>query len=292
MKPEVDPRNQPLPPRFWKYGGQVHELGKFPLVMGIVNVTPDSFSDGGEHNSTEAAVAHALQLVEQGADILDIGGESTRPDAALVSVDEELARVVPVVEALSQQTEVPISIDTTKAEVARQAIEAGAKIVNDISGLQFDKQMIPVCGSHPEVGVIAMHIQGTPQTMQQAPRYSDVVSEICEYFHERLQLMEQAGIDPERVVLDPGIGFGKTAAHNIDILQHLRVFQELGRPVLIGHSRKRFIGKMLGREVDERLWGTVGISIALAQLGVDLLRVHDVRATVDSLHAWRAILDH
>ncbi|MCA9041674.1 MAG: dihydropteroate synthase [Planctomycetaceae bacterium] len=259
--------------------------------MGIVNVTPDSFSDGGEYATVDSAVAHALKLVDEGADILDIGGESTRPGAEVVTVEEELDRVVPVIAALSSQTDIPISIDTTKAEVARQSIEAGASIVNDISGLQFDPEMIPLCATHPDVGVICMHIQGTPQTMQDDPHYEDVVRDIGEYFEKRLTLFTQAGIAPERVVFDPGIGFGKTAGHNLEILKGVPTLQKLGRPVLIGHSRKRFIGKLLGREVDERLWGTVGISIGLAQLGVDLLRVHDVRATVDSLQAWKAISD-
>ena len=288
MKPTPD---IPAPTRRWRYGGQTFELGRFPLVMGILNVTPDSFSDGGNHASVEAAVAHGLRLVEEGADILDIGGESTRPGAEPVPLDEELRRVVPVIAELSRQTDIPISIDTTKAEVARQSIAAGALIVNDISGLQFDPEMIPLCAEQTDVGIICMHIKGTPQTMQQDPRYDDVVREIGEFFEERLATLEGAGIDPERIVLDPGVGFGKTAVHNLEVLKGVPTLQKLGRPVLIGHSRKRFIDKLLRRDVDERLWGTVGISLALAGLGVDLLRVHDVRATVDSLHAWRAVRD-
>ncbi|QDU82227.1 Dihydropteroate synthase [Polystyrenella longa] len=290
MKPTPDSETHPKT-RLWSFGGHTHTLGRFTLVMGIVNVTPDSFSDGGEYATSESAIAHALQLVEEGADILDIGGESTRPKAAEVTLEEELARVIPVIEALSDKTNVPISIDTTKAEVARQAIQAGAIIVNDISGLRLDPEMIPLCAAHQEVGVICMHMQGTPRTMQENPHYENVVQEICDFFKERVATLNSAGIAPERIVLDPGIGFGKSAAHNLEILKGVSVLQQAGRPVLIGHSRKRFIGKLLERQVNERIWGTVGISIGLAQLGVDILRVHDVRATVDSLDAWRAVAE-
>lgn len=263
-------------------------MGRFPQLMGIVNVTPDSFSDGGEHETTEAAVAHALKLVEEGADILDIGGESTRPDAEPVSVEEELRRVVPVIQELSSRTEIPISIDTTKAEVARESVAAGAVILNDISGLQFDPEMISFCAS-VDAGVICMHIQGTPQTMQESPHYNNVVEEVYSFFEQRLQLMQDAGIAQERIVFDPGIGFGKTARHNVELLRAVPRLRQTGCPLLIGHSRKRFLGKILKRKVDERLWGTVGISVAMAQQGADLLRVHDVAATRDALLAWRAV---
>ncbi len=205
----------------WAFSGQKWELGEFPKLMGIVNVTPDSFSDGGHYINQEAAIEHALKLVEDGADILDIGGESTRPYSMPVSMEEELRRVVPVIEALARRTSIPISIDTTKAEVARQAILNGATIINDISGLQFDPEMIPLCGN-TEAGIICMHILGTPQTMQDAPHYEDVVGEISHYFQDRLQLLEDAGIHQERIVLDPGVGFGKTAQHNLEILSHIK----------------------------------------------------------------------
>ena len=256
--------------------------------MGILNVTPDSFSDGGRTFQTRAAVDWGLQLVDQGADILDVGGESTRPGAAPVPLDEELRRVLPVVEQLAHQTDVPISIDTTKAEVARRAIEAGASIVNDVSGLRFDEQMAAVC-AESGVGVVCMHMKGTPQTMQIDPRYDDVVAEISDYFEERLAALQQRGIPPERVVVDPGIGFGKTAEHNLTILKNVARFRESGRPVLIGHSRKRFLKALLGRPVDARTAATIGVAIALAGQGVDILRVHDVRAVRDALLAWEAI---
>lgn len=260
-----------------------------PLLMGILNVTPDSFSDGGQHNEIDAAVQHALNLVDDGADVIDIGGESTRPGSTPVTVEEEIRRTVPVIQRLSDQSEVPISIDTTKAEVAKQAIEAGATIVNDISGLTFDPQMISVCAEH-EVGVCAMHIQGTPQTMQQEPHYEDVVAEVTEILQQHLATCVSAGIDADRVCLDPGIGFGKTAAHNLALMHAIPFMRsELQRPLLIGHSRKRFLSKLLGRDVEERLAGTIGVSIALAESEADILRVHDVAAVNDAITAWSAV---
>jgi dihydropteroate synthase len=274
--------------RTWSFRGHHFELGRFPLLMGIVNVTPDSFSDGGSFLDPLAAVEQALALVEEGADLLDIGGESTRPGAEPVPLAEELRRVVPVIERLAGQTAVPLSIDTSKAEVARQTLAAGAQIVNDISGLTFDAGMPAVCREF-EAGVVCMHIRGTPQTMQNDPRYGNVVCEICDFLAERLDHLEQQGVAREQVVLDPGIGFGKTAEHNLEILSNIRRFRALGRPVLIGHSRKRFLGKVLGRKIDERNFGTAGISVALALQATDILRVHDVRATRDALLAWQAI---
>lgn len=256
--------------------------------MGIVNVTPDSFSDGGRFFACEAAVEHALQLVADGADILDVGGESTRPGADAVPLEEELRRVVPVIEQLARKTDIPISVDTSKADVARRALQVGARIVNDISGLRFDPQMIEVC-RESRCGVVVMHMQGRPQTMQIEPHYTDVVEEICGYFRERLENLARGGIDAERIVLDPGVGFGKTAQHNLSILSHISRFRELGRPVLIGHSRKRFLKKIIGRDVDENQFGTVGVSVALAQQGVDLVRVHDVAANRDAITAYRAV---
>lgn len=256
--------------------------------MGIVNVTPDSFSDGGAFFAADDAIRQGLRLVDEGADFLDIGGESTRPGAAIVDVSEELRRVVPVVEALARQTTIPISIDTTKGEVAARALEAGAEIVNDISGLRFDSEMPRICREH-SAGVICMHMQGTPQMMQVDPRYDDVVEEICCFFGERLEALAQSGLARESIVLDPGIGFGKTVEHNLAILASVERFRALGRPVLVGHSRKRFLGKALGRKVDERSAGTMGISIALAAQSVDILRVHDVRDSRDAIDAWRLI---
>lgn len=276
--------------RFWRFAGRVQHTGKHPLLMGIVNVTPDSFSDGGQWLDSDRAVQRGLQLAADGADILDFGGESTRPGAEPVGLEEELRRTIPVIAAIRRQTEIPISIDTYKAEVARRALDAGASIVNDISGLTFDPAMLAVCAGS-SCGVICMHIQGTPQTMQADPRYDDVVRDLQTCFRRRLEELAAAGIDPERVVIDPGIGFGKTAEHNLEILAHIGAFRSLGRPVLIGHSRKGFLKKVLGRAVDERLFGTIGVAVAAAMQQVDILRVHDVAAIRDALVAWRAVAE-
>ncbi|MGQ0637285.1 MAG: dihydropteroate synthase [Planctomycetaceae bacterium] len=260
-----------------------------PLLMGIVNVTPDSFSDGGLFNDPSAAVDHALRLAADGADIIDVGGESTRPGAAPVPLDDELRRVVPVIERLAGQSSVCISIDTTKARVAKEALAAGARIVNDISGLQFDAAMVNLCAA-TGAGVICMHIQGTPETMQHAPQYADVVPDVCRFLAARLAELERRGISRDHVVLDPGIGFGKTAGHNLELLSHVATLRALGRPVCVGHSRKGFIKKLLGREVDERLFATIGVAVACAVQGADVLRIHDVRAVRDAILACQAVL--
>jgi dihydropteroate synthase len=252
--------------------------------MGIVNVTPDSFSDGGRYSHIADAVEQALRLEDDGADAIDIGGESTRPGAAPVSLDEELRRTLPVIEQLQGRLGTPISIDTTKAAVAQAALAAGAAIVNDISGLRFDPAMIDVCRD-ARAGVIVMHMQGTPQTMQHDPHYEDVVREVRDFFAERLTTLTAAGLHPERLVFDPGIGFGKTAEHNLELLSHIGDLRVHDRPLLIGHSRKRFLQRLLGRAVDERVQGTVGVALAVAAQGADLIRVHDVAACRD---AWLA----
>lgn len=257
-------------------------------VMGIVNLTPDSFSDGGRFLDPDHAVARAMTLLREGADVLDFGGESTRPGAEPISVEEELARVIPVVARLAQETSVPISVDTTKAVVARKALEAGAVIVNDISGLQFDPEMVPVCRDF-QAGVICMHIQGTPQTMQDNPEYQDVVADVAQYFRERIEVLVDGGISLQRIMLDPGIGFGKTADHNLELLAGLPQLSAVGRPLLIGHSRKRFIQKLVGRPVDERLFGTIGVSLAALHGGASMVRVHDVQATRDAWVAFEAV---
>ncbi|MBC7966840.1 MAG: dihydropteroate synthase [Fuerstia sp.] len=257
--------------------------------MGILNVTPDSFSDGGQFSTIEAAVNRALQMAEDGADIIDIGGESTRPGAEPVSLEEELRRTIPVIQVLATQLRVPMSIDTTKAEVARQALDAGAEIVNDISGLTFDRDMLEVCRK-ADAGICVMHIQGTPQTMQQNPQYENVVSEVIEFLQQQVDRCLMAGIPAERMCVDPGIGFGKTADHNLELMSAVpQIQQALQRPVLIGHSRKRFLSKILGRSVDEQSAGTVGVAVALSELGTDVLRIHDVRAVRDALVAWDTI---
>jgi len=272
----------------WRLHGLEWKPLSLPRLMGILNVTPDSFSDGGSHADVSAAVSHAIKLVDDGADIIDVGGESTRPGATPVSELDELHRIAPVVRELAQAVKIPISIDTTKAAVAAAALEAGATIVNDVSGLLLDPNMPAVCRDY-DAGVVCMHSQGTPQTMQIDPRYDDVVGEVESFFRERIDSLEKAGIPPERIVLDPGIGFGKTAQHNLELLAASPRLRALGRPLLVGHSRKRFLKAILGRPVEERTAGTIGVSIALASLGVDYLRVHDVLAVRDALVAWQTI---
>jgi dihydropteroate synthase len=268
---------------------RVLHIGRRPLVMGIVNVTPDSFSDGGRYSTTEAAVAHALELVRQGADILDIGGESSRPGAQPVSREDELRRVIPVIEVLARKTIVPLSVDTCKAEVARAALKAGAHIINDITALRGDPGMADVVCRF-RAGVVLMHMQGTPQTMQANPSYGDVVQEIGQFLEERLQATADLGIAKERVVLDPGIGFGKTGAHNLQILARLEEFQGLGRPVLLGVSRKGLIGRALDRPLDSRLIGSVAVIChAMTRRAVQIARVHDVEETLDAVRMLAAI---
>lgn len=260
------------------------------VVMGILNVTPDSFYDGGRYAQPEAAVRRALQMVEEGADILDIGGESTRPGSQPVSEEEELCRVLPVIEAIRERTDVPLSIDTTKSRVAERALQAGACMVNDISGLGFDPRMAEVVAQHGALCCI-MHIQGTPQTMQRNPHYEDVVRDISRYFEQRLALAERAGIPREHIWLDPGIGFGKTVEHNLDILRRLRELTMLGLPLLVGTSRKSFIGKVLGDlPPEERLEGTAAtVAIAIIN-GANAVRVHDVKEMVRVARMTDAVL--
>jgi dihydropteroate synthase len=255
--------------------------------MGIVNVTPDSFSDGGKFFGAQAAVDHARQLVADGADLLDIGGESTRPYSDPVAADEEARRVLPVIEQLARQVPVPISIDTSKAVVAHAAVEAGAEIINDVTGLEGDPDMIGVA-LETGAGVCAMHMQGTPQTMQDNPTYTDVVAEINQYLRERRDALLAAGIEPSRICLDPGIGFGKTHEHNITLMAHCREFHELGCPLLVGHSRKGFLGKLIGDKEADRTSATVGAAISLAIQGVQLIRVHDIRPVREALLAFEA----
>ena len=255
--------------------------------MGIVNVTPDSFSDGGRFFSTERAVDHGLQLASEGADILDIGGESTRPYATPVGLKDELQRVIPVIQALHERTETVISIDTSKAKVAQEAIAAGAQIVNDITGFEGDPQMLDLA-AESDVGICAMHMQGTPQTMQDAPRYDDVLNEIFAYLKIRRDQLIARGIQPARICLDPGIGFGKTQQHNVTLMAHAGRFHELNCPILCGHSRKGFIAKLIGDQETDRTVATLGGSLALAAQGIQVLRVHDVIATRHALTVFAA----
>ena len=259
-----------------------------PRVMGIVNVTPDSFSDGGRHATVDAAVAHALRLAEEGADVLDVGGESTRPGAEDVPLEEELRRVVPVIERLARETALPISVDTSKPEVMRAAVDAGAGMINDVYALRREGALdiAAACG----VPVVLMHMQGEPRTMQEAPQYEDVVAEVHRFLAERIFAAEMAGIPKKRIVIDPGFGFGKTTRHNLQLLAQLRRFTELGVPVLVGLSRKRSIGELTGREEPrERAAGSLAAHLIAAQNGAMLLRVHDVAATVDALKVWNAV---
>src|SRR5262245_32127899 len=279
-------------PLEWHVRGRTLDLSRRPLVMGIVNVTPDSFSDGGRFSATDAAVQYALQLLDEGADILDIGGESTRPGAEPVSAGEELRRVLPVVEALRVSRHFGsrlISIDTSKAEVAASCLEAGAHVVNDVTGLGGDPAMMPLI-HETSAGAIVMHMKGTPQTMQEDPQYDDVVAEILAYFEERLHTLGEIGIAGQAVVLDPGIGFGKTAEHNWTLLARLGEFGRLGRPVCLGVSRKGFLGRLLGREVGDRLAASLAaVCYAVGRGAAHVVRVHDVAALRDAVLLYQAL---
>ena len=267
--------------------GRVLKLDR-TRVMGIVNVTPDSFSDGGDHASTDAAVAHALKLAEAGADLLDIGGESTRPGAQEVSLEEELRRVVPVIERLARQTGLPISVDTCKPEVMRAAVQAGAGMINDVCALRREGALDTAAALG--VPVVLMHMLGEPRSMQEDPRYDDVVAQVHRFLAERIFAAEMAGIPRRRIVADPGFGFGKTTAHNLELLAGLERLAELGVPVLAGLSRKRSIGELTGRQVPaERVAGSVAAHLLAAQRGARIVRVHDVAATVDALKVWEAV---
>jgi len=259
------------------------------LVMGIVNVTPDSFSDGGKFLDAEAAVAHALNLVAQGAEILDIGGESTRPSAQPVSEQEELRRVIPVIEKLAAQTKAPLSIDTMKPAVARAALQAGASIVNDVAARRDDTAMWKIVAEF-RAGYVCMHAQGTPQTMQQNPVYSDVVSEVNCFFGEHLKKLVVAGVSAEQLIFDPGIGFGKTTEHNLQLLAGLQAFTKWQRPLLLGMSRKSFLGKISGAETNERLPASLACATLALASGVQIIRTHDVAETVQALRAAEAVL--
>ena len=259
------------------------------LLMGILNVTPDSFSDGGQFVDSEAAVRHALHLAEQGVDILDIGGESTRPGSPPVDAEEELKRVLPVIEALRGRLSIPISIDTMKPVVAARAVAAGASIVNDVAANREDDAMWRVV-AESGAGYVAMHMQGTPQTMQQNPHYEDVVAEVDEFFGDRLNRLAAAGVKKEQIVLDPGIGFGKTLEHNLQLLRGLRVFSHWERPLLLGVSRKSFMGHLLGAGVNERLPAALACSCWAVQCGVQIIRTHDAAETKQALRMAEALL--
>lgn len=257
-----------------------------PRIMGIVNVTPDSFSDGGKHLSHEAAIAHAMQLVEDGADILDIGGESTRPGAATVSENEELARVIPVIEGL-RNVKVPISIDTYKPAVMRAALRAGASMVNDINALQKEEALNIVADS--DAAVCLMHRQGDSKNMQLNPHYADVTTEVIDFLLQRVSAVTTAGISPQRIVLDPGFGFGKTLAHNLKLLKEFNELCKYEIPVLAGISRKSMLGQITGRSIEQRVASSIAAALFAVQRGAAIVRVHDVRETLDAIKIWSAV---
>ncbi len=270
--------------------GKILDLSSRTHVMGILNVTPDSFSDGGLFAGREDAVAHGREMAAAGADIIDIGGESTRPGAHPLTEDEELRRILPVIERLSDEIAVPISVDTYKAAVAKKALQSGASIVNDISGLRFSPDMAKVAADFG-AAVIIMHIKGTPRDMQQNPVYADVIGEILSYLEEGIEIAEKAGVDRQKIMIDPGIGFGKTLEHNLTILNRLEEFRALGRPVVLGTSRKKFIGTVLGvPEPDRRVYGTAATIAIGIERGASVVRVHDVRAMVQVARMTDAIV--
>ena len=266
--------------------GRVLALDR-PRIAGIVNVTPDSFSDGGMHFDAAAAIAHGLSLVEEGADLLDIGGESTRPGAEPVSAQDEIARVVPVIEALAKRTSVPIAIDTSKPEVMRAAVAAGAGLINDVYALRRDGALDAV--AELKVPVCLMHMLGEPGTMQDDPQYDDVVGDVKRFLTDRIFACELSGIDKKRIVVDPGFGFGKTLEHNLALLRALDQFAALGVPLLVGLSRKAMIGKLTGRDLDQRAAGSAAAALIAVQKGALIVRVHDVAATHDVLAVWQGI---
>jgi len=273
----------------WEAGPHRWEFPRRTLVMGIVNVTPDSFADGGRYFDPERAVAHGLELAAQGADLLDVGGESTRPGAEPVPLEEELRRVLPVIRSLARQVRIPISVDTVKPEVAAEALAAGACIVNDVAANRSDPTLWRVV-AEARAGYVCMHMQGCPRTMQQRPTYRDVVAEVSAFFGERLERLADAGVPPRRVVLDVGIGFGKTCEHNLQLLRELASFTRWGRPLLLGVSRKSFLGVLTGAAVADRLPGSLACAVWAVTRGVAILRVHDVAETVQAVRVIEAVL--
>ena len=274
----------------WKIRDREIDLSRRARVMGIINATPDSFSDGGSFLNPQAALAHGLQMVAEGAEILDIGGESTRPGAQSVDADEEIRRVLPVIQALRRESEVLLSIDTSKAAVARAALDAGADIINDVTGLRGDPEM-PALAASSKAGIVIMHMQGEPRTMQVAPTYDDVVHEVGNFFRQALARSVACGIDPMRIALDPGIGFGKTPDHNRRLLAELSAFLEFGRPLLVGVSRKSFLGWLAGSSaMDDRFWPGVALTSLCRERGARILRVHDVNPHTEALRMTEAIL--
>jgi dihydropteroate synthase len=273
----------------WRIRNQTHDFSHHGWIMGVLNVTPDSFSDGGQFGDAGRAIEHGLQMAAEGADILDIGGESTRPGADPVPLEEELRRVIPVIRRLREQTNVLISIDTMKPEVAQAALEEGADIINDITGMS-DPRMAEVA-ARSGAGVIVMHMQGTPRTMQQAPHYDDVVAEVRAFFEKQIQSLTEVGIVPEQIALDPGIGFGKTLEHNLNLLRSLSALRISDHPFVVGVSRKSSLGRLIGDDrMESRAWPTVALTSWLRENGAEIFRVHDVKPNAEALHMTEAIL--
>ena len=275
--------------RFWKIGGRAVDLSRRGMIMGVLNVTPDSFSDGGEYVSVQKAVEHGLQMAADGAQIIDVGGESTRPGAAPVPVEEELRRVLPVIQELSAKADIFVSIDTSKAKVAEAALDSGASIVNDVSGGCSDSEMMPLIAKQ-NAAFIIMHMQGTPQTMQAAPHYLDVVAEVADFFRQQYAIAIKCGVDLMAIAFDPGIGFGKSVEHNLELLGNLERLRVQDRPLVVGVSRKSFLSKLIGSSsVSDRLAATVALTSVLRARGAEVLRVHDVKPNVEALRVSEAI---
>lgn len=276
--------------RLWKIGDRIFDLSRQGLIMGVLNVTPDSFSDGVKFFAAEKAIEHGLKMAADGADIVDVGGESTRPGAEPIAADEELRRVIPVIEKLRTKMDVPISIDTSKTEVALAATQAGASIVNDVTGGRGDEGMLPLI-AETKSALIIMHMQGTPRTMQKQPRYNEVVSEVADFFRQQYACAIGCNIDPMAIAFDPGIGFGKTLDHNLELLAQLERLRAHDRPLVIGVSRKSFLGKLIeSQDMDDRGAPAVALTALLRTRGADVFRVHDVKENVSALRVTEAIL--
>jgi dihydropteroate synthase len=276
--------------RTWKIGDKVIDLSKRGMIMGVLNITPDSFSDGGEFVECDAAVAHGIQMASEGTDIIDVGGESTRPGAETVPLKEELRRVIPVIERLRAEIDIPISIDTSKSEVASAALDLGGSIINDVTAGRGDEKMLSLAAKR-KAAIVLMHMQGEPRTMQKNPQYGDVVTEVADFFRQQYTRALECGVDPMRLAFDPGIGFGKTLEHNLTLLKNLDRLRVHNRPLVVGVSRKSFLRKLIGSdEVTERLAPTIALTAILRARGVDVLRVHDVKENVAALRAAEAVL--
>lgn len=275
--------------RSWKVDDRIVDLSKRAMIMGVLNVTPDSFSDGGEFFGTDEAVARGVQIASEGADVVDVGGESTRPGAEPVSLKEELRRVIPVIEKLRAKIDIPISIDTSKAEVASAALDAGASIVNDVTAGRGDEKMLPLAAKR-KAAFVLMHMQGAPQTMQKNPHYGNVVAEVADFFRQQYARALECGVDPMAIAFDPGIGFGKTLEHNLALVKNLERLRVHDTPLAIGVSRKSFLGKLIGtNEMNERMTPTIALTAILRTRGADIFRVHDVKENVAALRAAEAL---